>query len=441
MKRPSMPYPTMGFFLAYMCLALCLLSKYFLWDANLYLGLLLAPYICRVDQKQKSLRYLLPALIALILALLLPVKTMLFIALLFSVMLLVENSIGKLSEELLFLLLLISPVFKHITRLAEFPVKLWLSDQVATLLNFSGIDSIASGNQIVMAHYEFSVDPACAGLNMLVTSLIIFLFILAHYQRLAGKQFHFLHILILSIVTVSLNIVCNFFRILLLVSFKIMPGTFFHDFTGICCLIIYVILPLMKGIKPLLTWLGKERKNDKPENLFKRTYSLRYPLLHGLFLTTLIFIGLHMVKADSLMTSAKTIHLKKYNKQELEGGILKFENKEALIYLKPTAFYAPEHDPKICWTGSGYQFKNISKEFIGGIEVYTAVLQKGKDRIYSAWWFDNGAIKTINQFNWRWHAAKGESPFYLVNINAATPMKLREKAADLLFQTSVLNQQ
>lgn len=434
-----MPYLTIGFILAYGCLIFWLIGQYFLWDANLYLGLLLAPYICTVNQEQKSLRYLFPALIAILIALLLPVKSMLFIAVLFAAMLLIENAIGKLSEVILFLLLLISPVFKHVTSLAEFPVRLWLSEQVAALLNLMGINAAASGNQILLAKYEFSVDPACAGLNMLVTSLIICLFVLAHYQRQSGKYFRFLHILALFMATIALNIVSNFFRILLLVTFKIMPGTFFHDFVGICCLIIYVIFPLMKGVKPLLNWLGKAREDAEVMKFYPRSYSLKFPLLHMLLLGTLIFIALHLVKADSFITSSKNIQLNGYNKQELTGGILKFENKEALIYLKPTTFYTPEHDPKICWTGSGYRFKNIRKELVAGVEVYTAVLQKGKDQLYAAWWFDNGTIKTTNQFTWRWHAAKGESQFYLVNINAANPEILREKAAVLISHINNIN--
>ncbi|RYE18550.1 MAG: exosortase N, partial [Sphingobacteriaceae bacterium] len=264
-KKTVFPNYSLGFLSIYAGFTIWIIIKYFLWDANLYLGLLLAPYICTINQQQKSLRYFVPTLLAVALAFLMPVKTMLFLAILFAVLLLIENAAGKISVLLLFLMVLISPVFKHITRLAEFPIRLWLSEQVATFLSLTGNNALASGNQILLDNYEFSVDPACAGLNMLVTSLIIYLFVLAYYQRQLEKQLSFLTVFFLALITILLNIACNFFRILLLVTFKIMPGTFLHDFMGIACLIIYVILPLLGGIKPLLYWLGKNKDSNKSD--------------------------------------------------------------------------------------------------------------------------------------------------------------------------------
>jgi exosortase N len=109
-----------------------------------------------------------------------------------------------------------------------------------------------------------------------------------------------------------------------------------------------------------------------------------------------------------------------------------------LIYLKPTAFYAPGHDPRICWTGSGYEFTNINRSVIAGTLVYTATLRKGTDKIFAAWWFDNGTIKTSDQLSWRWAAAHGGSQFYLVNVNAASPQLLQAKATNLLSRNDYL---
>lgn len=415
--------------LAYLGLAIWFIPRYFVWDANLVMGLLLVPYICTADRTRFSLRYLLPAMLTCLLAVVAPVNTLFFAALLFVVLLLIENTIGRLSDILLFLLLLVSPVFGHITRLGEFPVRLWLTERVAAVLTTGGISANAAGNQIMLGNYEFSVDPACAGLNMLVMSVLVCLFVLGYYQKQSGKILGFKYLALLCGITVALNIVCNFFRILLLVMFKIMPGTFMHDAVGIGCLLIYVLTPLLLGIKPFLARLGKS-KIKSPTALQMPT--MRYPLLHMAFLGVTGFIVLHLVKADKLIATSNNIHLSGYTKKQLGGGILKFENKEALVYLKPTAFYAPEHDPMICWTGSGYQFKSIRRENVNGYQIYAATLHKERDRIYAAWWFDNGKTKTINQFAWRWSAAKNEGQYYLVNVNAASPQKLREKVVGLL---------
>jgi exosortase N len=121
-----------------------------------------------------------------------------------------------------------------------------------------------------------------------------------------------------------------------------------------------------------------------------------------------------------------------YQKTALESGILKFENNFGLVYLKSVSFYAPEHDPMICWKGSGYTFKSIRKEQVGEVEVYTGILEKGRDKIYSSWWFASGSYKTINQLGWRWKAVKSGENFYLINANAESPLALRNITKDLL---------
>lgn len=423
----------------YLFIAVWLIRGYFSWDINVYLGLITAPFICTVDKTRRSIKFLVPALLAAGLAVMLPVKTMLFIAILFGLMFLVENSAGKISNTVLFLLLVVSPVFKYMARLIELPIRLWLTDEVATLLNTIGTQAKALGNQIILNKYEFSVDPACAGLNMLATSLIICLFVVGFYQRQTQKQLHFLVLSGLLLATVGLNVICNFFRITFLVLFKVMPETFFHDFIGMFCLIVYVIAPLMYACKVIVVRFAKPAFSNAKPTIELPLKDLRYPLLHISLLAAVIFVTFHLSAAQSSgMVKAIDINLGGYHKKELADGVLKFENKEALIYLKPTAFYAPEHDPMVCWTGSGYLLKNVRQETISGQQVYAATLEKGTDKLYTAWWFDNGALKTTDQLLWRWKAAKGASQFYLVNVNAATPALLRDKADDLLSRSNYL---
>ncbi|OOQ58006.1 exosortase N [Mucilaginibacter pedocola] len=431
LNKPLKLQPIHGFVAVYAALALWCIPGYFQWDANLVMGLLLIPYMAKIDSGRYSLRYLLPALLATGLALLAPVNTLFFIALVLVFLLLIENCLGRINHSVLFLLMLVSPVFRHFTRLAEFPVRLWLSDKVAATLSTAGIQAAAAGNQIQMDKYEFSVDPACAGLNMLVMSVLIGLFVLTYYQKQSGKTLNFKWLTLLLSATLLLNVVCNFFRILLLVLFKLMPGTFMHDAVGIACLCVYVLMPLLFGIKPPVARFGKITMEERKTAEHR---SIRYLYLHVGLLTAMVFMATRLVKADRLVNTANHIQIQGYHKTPLEGGILKFEDSDALIYLKPAAFYAPEHDPMICWVGSGYTFQNIRRESINGLDVYTATLVKNTDRIYSAWWFDNGHLKTVNQFAWRWAAAKGDNQFYLVNVSAASPQKLKQNIAALSAQ-------
>src|SRR5690606_11435069 len=46
------------------------------------------------------------------------------------------------------------------------------------------------------------------------------------------------------IIVFVLNVICNLFRIILLVIFKIMPEDPLHELMGVFCLILYVMIPL-----------------------------------------------------------------------------------------------------------------------------------------------------------------------------------------------------
>lgn len=431
-------YLSLGIGVTYLLIILWLIPGYVSRDANFYAGMALAPYLCRINRGQMSARYLIPALFTLAIALAIPVRTTFFIAIVFTALLFIENNLGKLSNAFLFLIFLISPVFKYLLSIIDFPLRLWLSGRVAALLNSSGIQANAAGNQIEMKDSVFFVDPACAGLHMLILSLLICLFLLMYHQRTAKLQLGFSYLVGIFIITMILNIMSNFFRILLLVTFRIMPGTALHDLIGITCLALYVIFPLMKGLKPLVKYFGHSNEitkhthqtikhtnqTIKTERPILRGYPIPYLPLHGLFIILLLFIAFHIISIDQYISKPAAISLKGFQERQLENGIMKFENKEALVYVKPTVFYAPEHDPRICWTGSGYVFKSIRKEKWNGLELYTAILEKHKDKIYAAWWFDNGKIQTTDQILWRWKDMKGQHRFYLINVNTSSRASL-----------------
>ena len=437
LNKPGLASPILGISLAYLTIVLWFLPSYLNWDMNLYAGLILIPFICRIKRNQLSMRYLLPAGGSLILAICLPVNTTFFIALLFSTLLFVESNFGKLTEAFLFLLFLISPVFKYVFGTVDFSIRLWLTGRVAALLNSMGVHATAVGNQIELEKYSFAVDPICAGLNMLIISLILCLFLIVQYQKWSGRSLNFLWVAALFLFTIVLNICGNFFRIFLLVIFKIMPGTFFHELFGILCLVIYVILPLVLGLKTLVSRQGVPlpQENDQQDLVL---VPLRHPLLQFTLIASLIFAGATIVKADTLITVNEHIQLPGFKKNLLKTGISKFENDNLLIYIKPTPFYVPGHDPKICWTGSGYDFKQIRKERIGHSNIYTALLVKGNDKIYAAWWFDNGATSTVDQLEWRWKDATGHHPFYLINVNAMNRKNLKEQVISLLSNQNYL---
>jgi hypothetical protein len=83
--------------------------------------------------------------------------------------------------------------------------------------------------------------------------------------------------------------------------------------------------------------------------------------------------------------------------------------------------------PQICWKGSGYQFSFASEQEIGAHKIYMGKLVKDGSTLVTAWWYSNGRIITINQFDWRYRMLKGEKPFNIVNVTADDENILRQE--------------
>ncbi len=401
-------------------IAIVCLQSYFIWSSTLFIGLILAPYICTCEKGKFSIRYLIPSLLMLAVAVWIPVRTMLFLSLLFTMLFLIESWIGKISPLSFILFFLISPIFRYLSNLVGFPIRLWLSEIAAGIFTLCGIKSASSGNLIQINGDEFSVDQACAGLNMLAISLVLSLFIISYYQKNQNKVLSFSWHIVILFITLSLNITANLLRIVTLVLFKVLPENPLHDAIGIACLAMYVIIPLLYICKALVSTYAKTytlpvQSISTPKHMF----------IHISLFMIVLFVAFNLKSIDGTIVPNRNIRIDGYKQQILPGGILKFENPEALIYLKPTPFYAPEHSPMVCWQGSGYEFKEISKLKVSGSDVYTATLVKGKDRIYSAWWFQNNQLKTINQFKWRWQSAINGHISYLVNANTTDQKSLK----------------
>lgn len=215
--------PLLCFGLAYLTLTITFLHEYFIWTPPLLTALIAAPYICTTERENRSLRYLIPAIIIAGIALMVPVKTMLFLAILFAAILMVESSIGKINDAFILLLLLSSPLFTYASNAIGFPIRLWLSKQAVWILNYGGHDFKAEGNLIRQGQLEFSVDQACAGLNMLAISFIFILFTITYFQKRSNQQISFLQVLLLATLTFVLNILAmaaSFLLTLLIVSLR-----------------------------------------------------------------------------------------------------------------------------------------------------------------------------------------------------------------------------
>ncbi|MFY7789028.1 MAG: archaeosortase/exosortase family protein, partial [Thermoflexibacteraceae bacterium] len=219
-----------------------------IWDINTFGGLLLLPYLFIFHpQEQKtapSWRFGVLSALFLCLAVALPRQNSpLFFALCFALFFLVENILGKLALFSLWTIGLVSPLLRYFGTSFSFPIRLELTNIAGKALGYLFTDVSNLGNVITLNGQEFSVDPACVGLKMIGTSLMIALLFMAYFQRLTQKIIPFWLSCVLILCVMLLNIINNLLRIMILVVFRVMPETPLHDILGLLSLLIYVIIP------------------------------------------------------------------------------------------------------------------------------------------------------------------------------------------------------
>ena len=80
-------------------------------------------------------------------------------------------------------LLLSSPAFHYSEAVFSFPLRLQLTSLVGVIFSVTSESTQIKSNSIFYSGHEFSVDPACAGLNMLSISLLMGIFLIGLLQR------------------------------------------------------------------------------------------------------------------------------------------------------------------------------------------------------------------------------------------------------------------
>ena len=402
------------------------LNDYIIWGSvNFLIGLGALPLMLSQVQTGKGRkRFGWLALLFAFAGLLMPVKTALYMALCCTFLYLFECSKGRITVLPLLTLFLMSPVFQYFAHVFSFPVRLWLTDVAGSLLRVTGMQVKVAGNIIAGGGTEFSVDPACMGLNMLVTSLLCGLILFAVYQKQNKLRLALGWIVTGLMVLFVLNIAANLCRIILLVRFHLMPESSMHGLSGIICLIVYVLMPGALLCKVLVKKWGKTMQQQHAATPAKEGW------VH-LFLLQVLLLGVLRVQQDSTAAPQGVLPVVPgYTVSWYDKDIVKMEDATALIYLKPLkGFVYTDHNPLLCWTGSGYIFEHVEERNWSGIPLFTGTLKKDGEQLYTAWWYENGSTSTISQWTWRWLMLKGERAFTIINISAESPEALQAAVA------------
>jgi exosortase N len=269
------------------------------------------------------------------------------------------------------------------------------------------------------------------GLNMLHVALILGLFILAYLERFTQKRLNFWQVFLALSFLTGLNIISNLLRIILLAIFQILPAYTMHEVVGLLCFLGYVLVPFYFAAQVLFRYLPNSKATSDKKTFITRKTAF---VLNILLLLGIATRAICLPDAQRIASLADIpCNLPGYTKTKLAAGVIQFQKPDALVYVKPVdSFYRPEHTPLICWTGNGYLLEKIKEQACAGYTIYTGILRKNQDLLYTAWWFDNGQIKTNEQLKWRTHMLAGSDNYSLVNVSAETEQDLLKEAAAIL---------
>lgn len=414
------------------------LSEYLIPNLNLILVGIAAPFVLRVRQKgQYSHRYGVLAVGSLLIFAGVHMQIFFLLAVGASIAYLVESCWGKMGILPLVLLVLMSPVPAYLAEIATFPLRLWMSEQIAVSLSSIGTAVTHSGNMFTVNGHEFAVDEACMGLQSLVTGLVMTTLLIAFTEQrqkriLAG----WISILLLAM-TLVLVILGNFVRMISLVLFQSAPETLSHELIGILGLLIYVVLPMAVMTRLVIQkWGRKESKEQALKPRFAWVHLLTTALLIG----GIGYFNLNRSEYRNFPQdlTLSNFELSGFEKTVLKNGITKFEQEHVLVYLKPPVrFWGSDHSPNICWRASGFRLHRVTESLVGPQQIYTAELRKESDVLYTAWWYDNGSMQTHSQLEWRIQRIQGAAPFRLVNVTATDPDRLYDQCRRLLAELPI----
>lgn len=394
---------------------------------SMLLGMISLPFVIQPEEQKGGYRFLVIALLFGAPLLFFRAGSLFYFYSVFLFLFVIDNYWGKVNSLPIFLMIIISPVISKIVYLWSFPIRLQLSQLAGKALSIIGLDIKVDGNLIFLDGQSFAVDPACIGLKMIITALVLTIIMIAYFER----KYHFSisknKVTIILMITLLATIFSNFIRLLALILFYILPENPMHDVIGVLSLFLYVLLPSYF----LLGYLFKSETPERVEieliDEEKQTHHYRFiTITYSLLLVFQIYLGVPFL-SPPIEDSAAVAHidLPLHEKVITKNGVLKFTGNKSLVYIKPPVlFFQGSHDPRYCWQGSGYKFSDVRLERIGTTQVYTARLHKNSHQLYTAWWYDNGNVVTPHEVTWRWESARGKPGFWMVNISVADRSEL-----------------
>jgi exosortase N len=384
---------------------------------NLILGIIVLPFVIQVHNT-KSYRFAVAAGVFMCFALLMPVSTMVYFAMIALLLFMVEVHFGRVNFLTIVAVVLTMPLCNYLFDTFSFPIRLQLTALCGRLLQMAGLPVETAGNTFLYDSYDFTVDAACMGLNMMASSLLTGILLFGFYRKKYRKTTPAWSILAYLALIAGLNIIANLVRMMLLVGFRILPDNMQHEGIGIICFLVEIVLPAWGVCHFLMPKMKPERcVNTTPVR--KDSNSLRWAVqAAGCILLWLTAFHVADRKTEEMNAGKDITALPEgYTETPYLKGIQHFGDDKSLVYVKQIRWFCDvEHHPMICWRGNGYTMSQVQETTFGTLNVYTALLQSGDDLLYTAWWYSNKTAETISQLQWRWDMLRGAPAYSLINV-------------------------
>ena len=435
-KRVSMAFLFGG---CYITIALVALKNYLAFGSLSFILGIVAMFFAlpQTSEGKRGFRFAWYALAMSALCSLLPVSTFLYLAICLAIFSCIEFHRGRPGFLAFFTVLVMSPAFQYAVNTFSFPIRLQLSSIAGWILNqLAGATSV-KGNVITYIGNEYSVDPGCMGLNMLVASLLLAVMLIGYNQHLHHKRVKLSRTMLYFVAVFGLNIIANLMRIIMLVHFNLLPGTMMHEVVGVFSILAYVFVPASWMARRLVKKAALVTPIHSSVTIPARGFLVLQLILMG----TLLLLAIRVSRKDGNFRSPirQVQSAPGYLLSNFATGILKLQGEHSLIYLKYIrGFYDTDHNPLVCWKGSGYEFDRVEERQFYGHTIYTGQLVDGPARLYTAWWYANGRSVTISQFDWRWDMLRGSDPYAVVNVTAETLPQLDLELKKLLYERCLL---
>ena len=409
------------------------LGKFFKLNFEAIIGLMCFPFVVSFKREARySFKWAIGSLAFIGLYLLTGIMTCNYFALGFLVFYVLEKTWGSMNWPSIALLFAVSPFFNYIIKVLSFPIRLQLTKASVFMLNLINPGLEAHGNIIQDGDKTFRVDPECMGLNLIVFSIGLGLVILVHYEQKKGNILNFWRTTLFIGLMLVLSVFGNLMRIVTITLFESQPDTLSHEIIGITCLLIYTVLPFFIIAK----FYFKKKSAIKAEKVQQTPLSKTALLIFGVICLvnlSMFFLG-PKGRHEKVDNKYDSIHINGFQKSVVSTNIIKLQNDSVLVYIKPpVGFFGADHNPKICWSGSGYTIKNQKETKFDDFIVQTAELVSNNgDTLYTSWWFDNGKFKTGLQLEWRKKSFDGAEPFRLINVTTSSKSELEIEVRKML---------